>query len=182
MPLVWWIAPQGSPYVLAISLLILMNIFVCLWGSRMNPLGKEGVIAVTNGILLAVVSRMYTPFLIAPGMAAMSAMAIMFTPTRSRLTSGILMVVVPWLAVLGPWLLERVNVLSVTTTVDTNGLLLKAVAIAGDETPTLVVAALYVLAMIAAAAGMANGMRARERAAKRHLHLQAWQLQQLVPR
>ncbi len=182
MPFVWWIAPPNSPYVLALSLLIFLNMAVCWWGTRMNAVGKEGIIAVTNALLLALVARMYTPFLIAPGLAAMSAMAIMFTPTRSRLTSLAGMVALPWLAVIGPWLLERLDVLSVTTTVDDRGLLLDALAIAGDETTTLAVAALYVLALIGAAAMMANRMRARERAAKRHLHLQAWQLLQLVAR
>jgi len=152
MPFVWWIAPANSPHVLALSLLIILNMGVCWWGSRVNPLGKEGVIAVTNALLLAVVSRMYTPFLIAPALAAMSAMAITLTPTRSKLTSVGGMVVLPWLAVLGPFLLERFDVLSVTTTVDDRGVLLDAVAIAGDQTTTLAVAALYVLALIAAAA------------------------------
>ena len=79
-------------------------------------------------------------------------------------------------------LLERIDVVSKTTTVDASGLHLNAVALAGGEASTLTVAALYVLALIAAAAGMASRMRDRERAAKRHLHLQAWQLRQLVPR
>ena len=180
MPMVWWIAPQGSPWVLAISMLILLNMAICFWGSRVNPLGKEGIIGISNAILHAVTARMYTPFLIAPGLAAMSAMAIMFTPTRSRLTSMAGMVGLPALAVLGPFLLERFGVLPLTTTVDHRGILLDAVAVAGNETATLTVAALYVLGLIAAAAGMARGMRSRERAAKKILHLQAWQLRQLV--
>ncbi len=182
LPFVWWIAPAGSPYIPVLSSLIFLNMAVCWWGSRKNPVGKEGVISVTNALLLVAVSRMYTPFLIAPGLAAMSAMAIMFTPTRSKLTSLVGMVVLPWLAVIGPWLLERVDVLSTTTTVDANGIHLDPLALAGGETATLTIAALYVLALIAAAAGMASRMRNRERAAKRHLHLQAWQLRQLVPR
>jgi serine/threonine protein kinase len=182
MPLVWWIAPQGSPWLLAISMLILLNLGICYWGSKFNPSGKEGIIAVTNAILLAVVARMYTPFLIAPGLAAMSAMAILFTPTRSKLTSVPAMFAFASTAVLGPWLLERLDVLSVTTTVDAHGILMAPVALAGDETSTLAVAAIYVLALIAAAAGMASGMRTRERGAKRSLMLQAWQLRQLVTR
>ncbi len=85
-------------------------------------------------------------------------------------------------AVLGPWLLERIGAMPVTIVVDAQGVLLRAPGIAGDETRTLVVAALYVAALILAAALMGHGMRARERAAKRHLHVQAWQLRQLVPR
>jgi len=182
LPLVWWIAPAGSPYIPVLSSLIFLNMAVCWWGSRYNPVGKEGVISLTNALLLVAVSRMYTPFLVAPGLAAMSAMAIMFTPTRSKLTSLVGMVVLPWLAVIGPWLLERVDVISKTTSVDAAGIHLDPLALAGGETATLTIAALYVLALIAAAAGMASRMRNRERAAKRHLHLQAWQLRQLVPR
>ena len=182
LPFAWWLAPAGSPYILVLSSLIFLNMGVCWWGSRRNPLGKEGVISLTNALLLVAMSRMYSPFLIAPGLAAMSAMAIMFTPTRSKLTSLVGMVALPWLAVIGPWLLERIDVVSKTTTVDASGLHLNAVALAGGEASTLTVAALYVLALIAAAAGMASRMRDRERAAKRHLHLQAWQLRQLVPR
>ena len=180
MPLVWWIAPQGSPWVLAISMLILVNMAICYWGSRTSPIGKEGIIAITNAVLLGVTAHMYTPFLIAPGLAAMSAMAIMYTPTRSKLTSMVGMVGIPAVAVLGPFLLERFGLLPLTTTVDHRGILLDAVAVAGNENATLTVAAIYVVGLIAAAAGMATGMRARERAAKRILHLQAWQLRQLV--
>jgi hypothetical protein len=125
---------------------------------------------------------MYTPFLIAPSLAAMSVMAILFTPTRSRLTTVPAMFGIVSLAVLGPWVLERLDVLSRTTTVDASGILMTPLAIAGDETSTLGVAAVYVLALIAAAAGMASGMRTRERGAKRSLMLQAWQLRQLVAR
>ena len=181
LPLIWWIAPAGSPYVLVLSALVVVNLGVCLWGSQTNPLGKGGIIAITNALILVVVARMYTPFLIAPGMAAMSCMAIVFTPTRSRLASATGMVLSTGLAVLGTWLLERVGVLSQTTTVDSRGILMDAEALAGDETRTLIVAALYVACLIIAAAGMAYGMATRERAAKRHLHLQAWQLRQLVP-
>jgi len=183
LPLVWWIAPAGSPYVLALSGLVVLNMALCWWGVHTRQTaGKAGLLAIANALLLAVIARMYTPFLIAPALAAMSVMAILFTPLRSRLTSTAGLIALTWAAVLGPWLLERVGVLSATVTVDERGVLLDALAVAGDETSTLVVAALYVAALIAAAAGMATGIRARERTAKRHLHLQAWQLRQLVPK
>jgi hypothetical protein len=124
---------------------------------------------------------MFTPFLIAPGLAAMSAMAILFTPTTSRLTSPLGVTLLAWAAVLVPWVAERVGLLSVTTTVDSSGILMRAAGTAGAEGPTLGVAIFYVLASIAAAAGMATAMRERTRAARRHLYVQAWQLRQVVP-
>jgi hypothetical protein len=57
----------------------------------------------------------------------------------------------------------------------------RAPAIAGHEGPTIVVAMLYIAFLIALACGMGGAMRGRARAANRHLHLQAWQLRQLVP-
>jgi tRNA A-37 threonylcarbamoyl transferase component Bud32 len=183
MPLVWWMAPPDSTYLIAVPAMVLVNLAVCWWGTRTpRTAGREGILAITNAVLVAIVARMFTPFLIAPALAAMSAMAFLFTPTRSRITTFAGMAVLSSLAVLGPWLAERAGLLSVTTTIDSRGILLHAAAVSGDENRTLAVAALYVVATICAAAGMANGMRVRERAAKRHLHLQAWQLRQLVPR
>ena len=140
------------------------------------------VIGLANAALLVVVARMYTPFLIAPGLAAMSAMAILMTPTKSKLLTVPAMIAITTAAVLGPFVLEQLGVLAVSTEVTPYGMLLKPLAIAGDQTSTLVVASIYVLALIGAAAFMANGMRTRERTVKRRLMLQAWQLRQLVAR
>jgi serine/threonine-protein kinase len=181
MPAVYWIGPSGSPYVIALTALVLANLGICIWGASGPTFGKEGLLAIGNTILLAVVSRMFTPFLIAPGLAAMSAMAILFSPTTSRLTSVVGMTILSWAAVLGPWILERAGVLSITTTVDSHGILLAAAGTGGREGPTLGLATFYVLAFIATACFMADAMRKRERTARRHLHVQAWQLRQLVP-
>jgi serine/threonine-protein kinase len=181
-PLLWWIAPRGSPHVLALSAMILSNLGLCWWGAGHRPLGKEGLLAISNTILLAIVAHMFTPFLVAPGMAAMSALVIVLTPTRSRITSAMGMTVLGCGAVLVPWVLERLGALALTTSVDEHGVVLHAPAIAGDETTTLVVAVLYVVGLIVGAAILAAAMRTREHAARRRLHLQAWQLRQLVPR
>jgi len=181
-PLLWWIAPARSPYVLALSAMVACNFGLCLWGARSRPLGKEWLLAVSNTILLAIVAHMFTPFLIAPGMAAMSVLVVVLTPTRSRVTSAIGMCVLGCIAVLVPWVLERLGVLGVTTAIDAHGISLAAPALAGDEANTLVVGVLYVVGMIVGAAVLAAVMRTREHAARRRLHLQAWQLRQLVPR
>jgi len=181
-PLLWWIAPRGSPHVLALTAVVAINLGLCWWGSRIRPLGKEAWIAVFTMILISVVAHMFTPFLAAPGIAAMAAMVILLTPTRSPITSAIPMTVLPCLAVLVPWLLERMGALPVTTTIGDHGIVLDAPALAGDETRTLVVGVLYVVMLVAGSAILANIMRGRERAARHTLHLQAWQLRQLVPR
>ena len=179
-PFLWWIAPSGSPHVLELSAMIVAGGALCGWGARARPLGKEGLIAIACAILLAIVAHMYTPFLAAPGMAAAATMVIVLTPTRSRITSVIAIVVVMCLAVLGPWIAERLGVLPVTTTIGASGISLHAPALAGDETRTLIVGVLYVVGLIAGTAVVASTIRDREQAARRRLHLQAWQLRQLV--
>ena len=183
MPFLWFIAPPNSPWVLALSGMTTVNVLISWWGSRTFPIGKEWIIAVSNSITLAVVAHMYTPYLIAPGLAAMSIMAIVFTPTRNRLTTATGMFVMSVLAVLGPWGLELAGVLPTTMSVSKDGLLLSAVALSGEyQKLTLAMGALFVVALMLAAVGISSNMRERERVAKRALHLQAWQLRQLVPR
>ena len=70
--------------------------------------------------------------------------------------------------------------LAVTTRVGPLGVVLQAPGIVGDEVSTLIVGVLYVVALIVGAPVLASAMRAREATARRHLHLQAWQLRQLV--
>ncbi|MGE3764625.1 MAG: serine/threonine-protein kinase [Kofleriaceae bacterium] len=183
MPFLWFIAPQGSPWVAALSAMTTINVLISWWGANTHPLGKEWVIAISNTITLAVVAKMYTPFLIAPGLAAMSLMAIVFTPTRSMLTTAAAMCIMSVIAVLGPWTLELTGTLPSTMTVRKDGILLSAVALSGEyPMASLAAGALFVVALLLAAVGISSNMRERERAAKRALHLQAWQLRQLVPR
>ena len=180
-PLLFWIAPHLSPWVMATTALVFVNIGLCAWGARIRPEGREWLIVVTNAVLLGVVARMFTPFLIAPALAAMSVMTLVYTPTTSWLAGPRGMVAVTSLAILGPWLLERAGYLAVTTTVDEHGILMHAAGTAGAEGPTLIVAVIYTIALLGAAAAMAHAIRVRERATKRVVMVQAWQLRQLVP-
>jgi eukaryotic-like serine/threonine-protein kinase len=175
-PLLWWAGPPGSLYPVLIGGVVIANLAVCWWGARVRTAGREWVLATANALLLVIIARGYSPAL-----ASINTMAVVFTPTSSRLTNAFGMSLVTSLAVLGPFALERIGAISFTTTVDDHGVLLQAAAIGGHEPRVLLVASLYFIAMIAAAAGLARNMKARERAAKRHLHVQAWQLRQLVP-
>jgi serine/threonine-protein kinase len=181
-PLIWLISPPGSMYVPIIAGVLLLNVGLCYAGTRVRPLGLESLLAVGNAILLALLAHWYSPFFVAPGLAAMSAMAFGFSPTRSQFTQTFGMILMPASAVLVPFVLERLDVLATTTSVTGDGILMRAQAIGGEETTVLVVAALYVFALVGSAAFMASRMKAQERRAKRDLFLQAWQLRQLVAR
>jgi serine/threonine-protein kinase len=180
-PLLWWIAPHASGHVAAFTgVLMLSGVFYvsAFHGAKPRP----GLVIIGNTLLIAILARMYSPLFIAPGVAAVLAMAMVLTPRLSVLSSGPAIGALFATAALGPLVLERVGVLGQTMSVDGAGILLRAPAIGPAEGPAVLVGALYALGLLIGATAIASAMRTRTRAAHHHLHLQAWQLRQLVPR
>jgi eukaryotic-like serine/threonine-protein kinase len=182
-PLLWWIAPASSPWPLLFAAPVVVCIALCWRGTVDDRHGARlGVLAVTSAVMLALISRMYTPLYIAPGFAAVAAMTILFTPSKSRLATPVGVCALMQLAVLGPWLLERLDVVSRTIDIDAAGAHLRAPAMGGNESHILIVTTLYAFTLVTIACIVAGTRRAHERATKRSLMLQTWQLRQLVPR
>jgi serine/threonine-protein kinase len=179
-PLMWWIAPSASGYVAILTALFLVNLVVLLH-VNMASLPRPGVAVVGNTILVLVLARMFSPILIAPGVAAVLAMAMVLTPRFSFLGSSVTVCVLLLLAIFTPLVLERLDVLSRTLEVTEAGVLFHPPAVAGHEGPTILVGSLYTVGLIIGSCAMAGSMRRRAREAYRHLQLQAWQLRQLVP-
>jgi hypothetical protein len=180
-PLLWWIAPHASAHVLALTVLLVVTGLATLH-SVVTGRPRPGLIVIGNAVIVAVVARMFSPVLIAPGIAALLAMALVLTPRFSVLGSAAGVGALMCAGVIAPLVLERAGVLSTTVVVGESGVLLQPPAISGHEGPVFVVAVFYIVALIGAACVMADMMRRRTRAAHEHLHLQAWQLRQLVPR
>jgi hypothetical protein len=127
-------------------------------------------------------ARMFSPILVAPTLSVVLALAMVINPRMSVLGSAPVVGGLYVAASLLPLLGERLGLIERTISIDRAGILLRSPAVAGSEGPTLLVATLYVTGMIVGVCWMAHAMRKRARAAHRHLHLQAWQLRQLVPR
>jgi eukaryotic-like serine/threonine-protein kinase len=179
-PLLWWIAPASSPYVAAFIGVLLLSAALYFYAYHgVTP--KPGLVIVGNTVMIAMVGRMFTPILIAPGVAAVLAMALVLTPRLSVLGSAVHVGVLFIAAALAPMILERLDVISRTVSIDGNGILLRAPAVGAAEGPALLVAILYMIGLTVGTCWMAHAMRERARLAHRHLHLQAWQLRQLVP-
>jgi hypothetical protein len=180
-PLLWWIAPPGGEFVLAFTgVLVLSGVFYVLAYHGKRP--RPGLVILGNAVLIAILSRMFSPLFIAPGVAAVLAMAMIITPRLSAIGSAFSVGVLFIAAAIGPMVLERLGVLSRTMYVDGAGILLRAAGVGSAENPAILVGTLYAIGLILGSCGIAHAMRARARAAHRHLHLQAWQLRQLVPR
>ncbi|HEX2686958.1 MAG TPA: serine/threonine-protein kinase [Kofleriaceae bacterium] len=179
-PLLWWIAPPASGYVAAFTgVLALAGVFYRYAYHGDTP--KPGLVIAGNAVLILLLARMFSPMFIAPGVAAVLAMAMVMTPQLSALGSAFAVGALFITAAVTPILLEQLGVISRTMSIDHAGILLRAPAVGGAEGPAILVGVLYTIGLIIGACAMAHAMRARTRAAHRHLHVQAWQLRQLVP-
>ena len=181
IPLLWWIAPSFFPYLGVLSCVLLVMGSISVYNYRAKK-PWTGLVVFGNAALCLLVARMYSPILIAPAFAAVLAMAMVFTPRFSWVTSGLAVAMTMIFAVLTPFALERLGVMSTTISVSNAGVLLTAPAISGTQSAVLAVGVLYMVLLIAGACAMAETLRVKNRDAKRQLHIQAWQLRQLVPR
>jgi len=103
------------------------------------------------------------------------------TPQFSWLGSPLGIIGSMSLGVLVPLALEELGWISSTMIVGKHGLAFETAAFAGHRVPTLIVGVFYVIALITGAVIAGTSMRRQQREAHRRLHLQAWQLRQLVP-
>jgi hypothetical protein len=182
IPLLWWIAPEDSTYVPVLAVFLALDAAVAFHAVRAKR-PYPGLVVIANAIIVLIVARMFSPILIAPGVAASLAMAMVLTPRFSFLGSPYTIAFLMIGGVIAPLLLEQMGALSVTMSVSPDGVLFAAPGLAGAlEGPTIMVGALYAIALITASILAGYQMRRRALDAQKHLHLQAWQLRQLVPR
>jgi serine/threonine-protein kinase len=179
-PLMWWIAPSGTSWVPVLAVLLAIDLLVAMHAMK-SPMPRPGLVAIANTIIVISVARMYSPLLIAPGIAASLAMAMVLTPRFSWLGSAWAIAVLMIGAILGPLALEQFDVLSETMRITSEGAVFHGPAIGSHAASTMGVYAFYSGALIAGACIAAAAMRDRQRRAHYRLVVQAWQLRQLVP-
>ena len=177
--LLWWLAPGGSLAPLWMTCVLLVD-GVIAYAAVRSKTPVPGLVVIANTVIVIALARLFSPILIAPGVAASLAMAMVLTPRFSWLgsawTIGALMIG----GVIAPLALEQAGVVSRTMAVGPAGLTFHVPTIGAHEGPTVVVGALYATCLIAGACIAGYAMRSRTQAAHRHLHLQTWQLRQLV--
>ncbi len=181
LPLLWWISSGDKTLFVLLAVMLAADGVLGLIVQRAKRPRPE-LIIIANTALVVVISRMFSPVLIAPGIAASIALAMVLTPQRSRLGSVWSITVLMIAAVLVPLALEELGVLSPTMFVTSRGLSFETVAFGGTTTPVLIVAIVYVVALIVGTALTGSLMRGQQQRMHRRLHMQTWQLRQLVPR
>jgi hypothetical protein len=180
LPLLYLISPHDVRYLeLMAGLLAIQG--VVSWRIIRSPRPRPEIALVLNALIVVCVSRMFGPLFVAPGVAAAIAMAMVLTPRYSRLGSSIVVAALMIAACMLPLVLEGLGVMSRTVFVTPHGILFDAPALGPREVPALIVATVYAICLIIGAAVSGETLRVQNRSAHRRLHLQAWQLRQLVP-
>ena len=134
----------------------------------------------TNIILVAVLARMFSPFYIAPGIAAVITLALVFSPSyktrraTAAISFGMLM------AIIVPWLAEHLGFLSPTMALATGRVTFTGSDIQLSPMMGLIGQIGYISLLILAAAWLGHSMWTTQRNLRQALHLQTWQLGQLV--
>ena len=106
---------------------------------------------IANTVTVIILARMFSPILIAPGVAAALSMAMVLMPRFSMLGSPVTIGLFMTGAIAVPLALEQLGVLSTTMSVSLGRHPVRRSGGVGEhETPTILVGALYAVALIAA--------------------------------
>jgi serine/threonine-protein kinase len=133
--------------------------------------------AVVYGVLVAVIAREFSPFLMAPAIAAISVMLFLVDP-RAPFA---FIVVSQTAAVLLPWIAELVGLAPRTIASLPNGdIVLHSAAVYGNIPQVELGLAAYVVVTTLAAGYVSRQLANAQRAEMKKTELQAWHLRQLV--
>jgi len=132
-----------------------------------------------NALLVGIIARVLSPFLLAPGLGVIIVMVYAMHP---RIGHGWALWASLAAAVLLPWAGELAGVVSRTTFVTGHELVLRVSADDLDAEIISVALTLYTLVILGVATALSRALAANRVAMQHSLHVQAWQLRQLVPR
>ncbi len=147
--------------------------------NRTNTPPPPWVLALMNAALVALVARLFAPILLAPAVAAISVTALAADPYLRRRSQVTFLGLTFTAAVCIPAVLEHLGWASITTELGPMGLVLHPVAALSPHL-LLPLLLLHTSGIVTAAIVFGRTMRKHELGLRRQLHLQAWQLRQLV--
>lgn len=172
---------SAPAYPIAFALLIAFNVGILHWYASARTPRSPLLPLVGTTALLALLSRMFSPFLVGPAVASVSAMAYMLGVMRATWQNAVTLIAVTSMAVLGPWVVEELGYLSPSYESTLTSLIFYSPGVTQTEESPAVVFVIYTLVLVAVAVLMALAARRADGRVRERLHLQAWQLRQLVP-
>ena len=180
VPIIWWMGLRSVPLLVVFLVATGVNAANTIrYASRPRlTLWAIYVAAILNAVPIAVVAHLFSPFLVAPGIAAASVMSF---AVDHRVNWRVITAISSGAVVL-PWLAELVGLLPRTMSEVGGALVLDSPLVSVHFPQTEVALALYVVTMVALAALISSRLGAAHHAALCSTELQAWHLRHLVRR
>ena len=125
----------------------------------------------------ALIAIVGSPFLFAPGVAAVTVIGLTFNPDVVRARWVVLLVAVLCAAVLVPMVAEHVGWLAPTFASSNNGIMFSPPTLRLSDNGRVAFMIIYALTLIAAAAVLSFRYVRRERELRYRLYLQIWHVQ-----
>jgi hypothetical protein len=179
LPVMWLAGLRGAWYLIAGSTCSLAMAGLAWQTKRPTSQRMGRAVVACWAVLVALLSIVTTPFLLAPGVAAVAGMSMGSHPQigHPKVLIGVMVG-----AVLGPWLFTLAGVGPQNVSVVGNSVVLTARADELVPGATLVGLVVYAVGLIAVAILLARALVNDRRSLQRAVELQSWQLRQLVPR
>jgi len=181
VPLLLWTGVRDPVFVVAFAVLAIGCFLHVLVLARRTDISRHRIYlnACINAVLIALISRIVGPFIIAPTLAITTLMAYAVHPRFGKITvlAGIL-----GASVVVPWTLEVLGVLASTYRFTPAGeLVLGSSIVRFSSVPVQLAFALLLVLLLGVVGILSRGIAKRQREATRKLELQAWHLRQVVP-
>jgi serine/threonine-protein kinase len=138
-------------------------------------------VAIRNAILVAVIAHVFSPLILAPGLAAVTTSALLISPLYAKPRAAAVLLATMVSAIALPWLAEATGLVTRTLTITDSGAILHNPEILGNAMMRGVGWTGYTIGLVAAAVAIAAYVRRNERDSRGRVHLQAWHLRALVP-
>jgi eukaryotic-like serine/threonine-protein kinase len=178
LPILWWIGMRSNGYLALFGAAILVNTAVVGYGLWRNEYRWTLALSVvSNALVIALVSHLLSPFLVAPGIAVITTMSLSYHPWLGRRPL--------WaafsLGVLGPWVLELAGVFDRTLAISDGSLVVTAPALVLRLPHAEIGLAIYAFVIVMLAHLLGRAIARNQYDLRCRLQVQTWQLRQLVP-
>jgi hypothetical protein len=181
IPLLLWLGLKDWSWLLAIGAVVVVSSGVA-WSAARIPSISVSALWVTiagTALVVAMLSRIGSTYLLAAGLAPATAMAFVMHPALRKPWK---VVVVYMLALAVPLALEHLGVLASTYRFEADALILTSPVVGLPAGRAELLLTLFCVFHVVSAGMFASSLTREQRDAWRQLHLQAWHLQHLVPR
>ena len=179
-PAFLWLGAGRPGDALALVAIVGVNVALLARQGFTSAAPRAPLVAVGNAILLALVARLWSPLMAAPGLAALMTMVSAMSPLYRQRRWVAAMAAMMALTILGPLAAELLGILSPTMYSVPGGFEITPPGLNLSATGQYLTSFMYIAALMSAAATLGYMIRGGERSLRERLLHIAWQLRQLA--